>query len=190
MIRPVAGYENKYFGQVAHAFENSILLGVSWVEEKNGVERRIAILNPEPDYELFDDEELIVLESSSANQNQSASVYRGQRLDVAEEDWMAERAPLMEVLPYQRPIFNKILILGWNANILDILKEFDGHAVDDVDVKIVSTNEESAARRSIDQLLSQGLQNVRVDYESADSTSRGIEQFRNGFIRRRNHSCR
>ena len=36
---------------------------------------------------------------------------------------------------YQRPIFNKILILGWNANILDILKEFDGHAVDDVDVK-------------------------------------------------------
>ena len=174
VIRPVAGYENKYFGQVAHAFENSILLGVSWVEEKNGVERRIAILNPEPDYELFDDEELIVLESPRANQNQSASVYRGQRLDVAEEDWMTERAPLMEVLPYQRPIFNKILILGWNANILDILKEFDGHAVDDVDVKIVSTNEESAARRSIDQLLSQGLQNVRVDYESADSTSREV----------------
>ena len=54
--------------QVAHAFKNSILLGVSWVEEKNvGTRPRcIAVLNPEPDYELFDDEEFSNYSDQSA----------------------------------------------------------------------------------------------------------------------------
>ena len=161
VIKSVAGFENKYFGQVAHAFEDSILLGVSWVEEKNGIERRTAILNPEPDYELFDDEELILL---TAPQNDPI----GQDLPTTEPQ------PMMEVLPYQRPVFNKVLILGWNASILDIVREFNGHAVNKVQIKIVSSQEETEARRGLDQLSQEGLQNIEVDYQSADSTSRTV----------------
>ena len=52
-----------------------------------------------------------------------------------------EPEPIMEVLPYQRAVFNNILILGWNASILDIVREFNGHAVDKVKIKIVSSLE-------------------------------------------------
>ena len=161
VIKTVAGFENKYFGQVAHAFEDSILLGVSWVEEKNGIERRTAILNPEPDYELFDDEELIIL---TAPQNEPV----GQSVPDIEPE------PIMEVLPYQRAVFNNVLILGWNASILDIVREFNGHAVDKVKIKIVSSLEEAAAKRGLDQLSQEGLQNIEVDYQGADSTSRTV----------------
>ena len=148
VIKTVAGFENKYFGQVAHAFEDSILLGVSWVEEKNGIERRTAILNPEPDYELFDDEAIIL----TAPQNEPV----GQSVPDIEPE------PIMEVLPYQRAVFNNVLILGWNASILDIVREFNGHAVDKVKIKIVSSLEEAAAKRGLDQLSQEDSKILRL----------------------------
>ena len=60
-IRKMEGIEGKLFGELAEQLESAILLGVSWTEIKNGVERRVAVLNPEPDYDLVEDEELIVL---------------------------------------------------------------------------------------------------------------------------------
>ncbi len=138
VLHSVKGYENKYFGQVAQAFKNSILLGVSWVEEKNGIERRIAVLNPEPDYELFDDEELIIL-------------TRQEGPEISELP-QTEIEPLMEVAPYERPVFNRVLILGWNASIVDILREFEGHAVQDVIVTIVSSHPEEYVERLLEKI--------------------------------------
>ncbi|GIS19732.1 MAG: hypothetical protein CM15mP120_16480 [Pseudomonadota bacterium] len=63
---------------------------------KNGMERRTAVLNPEPDYELFDDEELIILTSQEGPE--------------ISEFPPTEIEPLMDVAPYERPIFNRVLI--------------------------------------------------------------------------------
>ena len=51
----------------------------------------------------------------------------------------------MDVAPYERPIFNRVLILGWNS-IVDILREFEGHAVQEVTVTIVSSHSEGVRR--------------------------------------------
>ena len=160
VLHSVKGYENKYFGQVAQAFKNSILLGVSWVEEKNGIERRIAVLNPEPDYELFDDEELIIL-------------TRQEGPEISELP-QTEIEPLMEVAPYERPVFNRVLILGWNASIVDILREFEGHAVQDVIVTIVSSHPEEYVERLLGGNMASDLNQVRVTYQNADTANRAV----------------
>ena len=158
VIQSVKGFENKYFGQVAHAFNNSILLGVSWVEEKNGVERRIAILNPEPDYELFDDEELIILAPPD-----------GPEAGVAPD---TEFEPKMDVLPYERPVFSKVLILGWNASISDILQEFEGHAVEQIAITIVSSYSAERVAGTIGGYAEGSGKQVRVAYKTADTANR------------------
>ena len=160
VLNSVKGYENKYFGEVAHAFKNSILLGVSWVEEKNGVERRTAVLNPEPDYELFDDEELIILTSQEGPEISGLPT--------------TEIEPLMDVAPYERPVFNRVLILGWNASIIDILREFDGHAVQEVTVTIVSSHSEEFVERIFSGNMAKGLNQVKVTYKNSDTANRGV----------------
>ena len=160
VLHSVKGYENKYFGEVAKVFKNSILLGVSWVEEKNGMERRTAVLNPEPDYELFDDEELIILTSQEGPE--------------ISEFPPTEIEPLMDVAPYERPIFNRVLILGWNASIVDILREFEGHAVQEVTVTIVSSHSEEYVERIFGGNLANDLNQVKVTYKDADTANRTV----------------
>ena len=150
----------RFFGQVAQAFKNSILLGVSWVEEKNGIELRIAVLNPEPDYELFDDEELIIL-----------TRQKGPEISELPQ---TEIEPLMEVAPYERPVFNRVLILGWNASIMDILREFEGHAVQDVIVTIVSSHPEEYVERLLGGNMASDLNQVKVTYQNADTANRAV----------------
>ena len=150
VLHSVKGYENKYFGEVAKVFKNSILLGVSWVEEKNGMERRTAVLNPEPDYELFDDEELIILTSQEGPE--------------ISEFPPTEIEPLMDVAPYERPIFNRVLILPTPAS---VTAGIEGCAVQEVTVTIVSSPS-GVCRAYFWRQPDGDLNRVKVTYKDAD----------------------
>ena len=123
------GIEGNLFCELAEQLESTILLGVSWTEIKNGVERRVAVLNPEPDYDLVEDEELIVLGETMS-----------ELLEYRHED--VQELIEFEAQPYERPKLGKALILGWNENIYQTLLEFDGHAVNEIEITIVSGHDE------------------------------------------------
>ena len=161
-IRKMEGIEGKLFGELAEQLESAILLGVSWTEIKNGVERRVAVLNPEPDYDLVEDEELIVLGETMS-----------ELLEYRHED--VQELVEFEAKPYERPKLSKALILGWNDNIYQTLLEFDGHAVNEIEITIVSGHEEEyyasylAARSEGD-----AFRNISVSYIQADTASQEI----------------
>jgi len=161
-IRKMEGIEGKLFGELAEQLESAILLGVSWTEIKNGVERRVAVLNPEPDYDLVEDEELIVLGETMS-----------ELLEYRHED--VQELVEFEAKAYERPKLSKALILGWNDNIYQTLLEFDGHAVNEIEITIVSGHEEEyyasylAARSEGD-----AFRNISVSYIQADTASQEI----------------
>ena len=68
-IKRIDGLE-KLFGEVSDQIEGSVLLGLSWLESREGSERRVAILNPEPDYDFGEDEDLILLGRSGREPSQ------------------------------------------------------------------------------------------------------------------------
>ena len=55
------GLEGVLFSEVATAINHAVVLGISWHEETSGNRRRVSVLNPEPDYDLGEGDELIVL---------------------------------------------------------------------------------------------------------------------------------
>ena len=157
-IRKMEGIEGKLFGELAESLESSILLGVSWTEEKNGVERRVAILNPEPDYDLVEEEELIVLGSASG----SVLNYR-QRNENQTVEFVGKT--------YERPKLNSVLVLGWNDNIYQTLLEFDGHAVNEIDVTVVSGHEESYYKDYLARRANEPFRNISVKYIQDDTAN-------------------
>ena len=106
-----------------------MLLGLSWLESREGSERRVAILNPEPDYDFGEDEDLILLGRSG----REPSLNRGTPIETSTD---------FPGVPYERAKLRKLLILGWNENIHQILMELDEHAVSELDVVIVSGQSE------------------------------------------------
>ena len=161
-IRKMDGIDGKLFGELAEQLESAILLGVSWTEFKDGVERRVAILNPEPDYDLVEDEELIVLGETMT-----------ELLEYRHKE--AQEAIEFEAKPYERPNLKKALILGWNDNIYQTLLEFDGHAVSEIDISIASGHDagyykDYLAERSEGEIFG----NIAVTYIQADTANQEV----------------
>jgi len=161
-IRKMEGIEGKLFGELAEQLESAILLGVSWTEIKNGVERRVAVLNPEPDYDLVEDEELIVLGETMS-----------ELLEYRHED--IQELVEFEAQPYERPKLGKALILGWNENIYQTLLEFDGHAVNEIEITLVSGHEEGYYTSYLaERSEGDAFRNISVSYIQADTASQEI----------------
>ena len=125
LIHHVEGLSGEFFGNVARRFENAVLLGVSWVQDDVGGARRVAVLNPEPDYDLGEDDELIFLAESR------------KQLSRPLEMPYDEESPA-SISDFENPKIQNVLILGWNENIAQIVEEIDGHANEPVDVVIAS----------------------------------------------------
>ena len=125
LIHHVEGLSGELFGNVARRFEKAILLGVSWVQSGAGGARRVAVLNPEPDYDLGEDDELIFL---AASRKQLSTP-----LEMTNDE-----ASGASIAHFENPKMRRVLILGWNENIGQIVEEIDGHANEPVDVAIAS----------------------------------------------------
>ena len=161
-IRKMDGIEGKLFGELAEQLESAILLGVSWTEVKDGVERRVAILNPEPDYDLVEDEELIVLGETMS-----------ELLEYRHED--AHEIIEFDAKPYERPNLKKALILGWNDNIYQTLLEFDGHAVSQIDISVVSGHEAGYYETYLaERSEGDSFKNISAKYLQADTASQEV----------------
>ena len=120
-IRP-KGLQGQFFGEIAMRYDSATAIGVSWIETDTGT--RKAILNPEPNYDLDEDEDIILLGNSD--------------FDFTDE---LVSAPVMQIDGVLNdPINSKlksILIIGANNNLPQILEELAAHAKTEVKVDIL-----------------------------------------------------
>lgn len=151
---PVA--TDRAFGAVAHWFEDAIPIGISWRSEESGGLQ--AALNPEADYEIAADERLVLLAS-----------YPDPKPDPART---APPTPFAgDGAKMSRPMA-RILILGWNENIDEILGEFDAHSSGDAVVTVLAAHDEDYAAEFLETAIPQPFSNIKVDYRRGGAINR------------------
>ena len=158
LIHHVQGLSGELFGDVARRFENAVLLGVSWVQNDGGGQRRVAVLNPEPDYDLGEDDELIFL-AESRKQLHSP-------LEKTNDEESGE-----SIADFESPKIQRVLILGWNENIGQIVEEVDGHANEPVDVVIASGQTEAFFDEYRERYIGGTTRNVQLTHTQEDTAT-------------------
>ena len=117
------GKEGSLFGNVAASLKNGIALGICWDESRNGEIKRKSVLNPEPGYDLTDEDALIVLR------------HRKEEVSFLSEDadltWGAANEVTLE-----RPNLAKVLVLSISPNLRLIINELLAHAASDLKVVV------------------------------------------------------
>ena len=159
-IRSIPNLEDVLFGNLASVFNNGAVMGVSWLDESpNKAARRVSVLNPEPDYDLTDDDQVIVLRNVDEE-------LRSVSLDSF-SSW--EEPPERNI---SRPNVRKVLILAYNANLGLIIAELAKHAASDIEVVVACSHSEVAeaqVRARYSELFTERLALSFVEFDLAEA---------------------
>jgi hypothetical protein len=154
-VERVSACAGQTLGDIAHGFASAIPIGVTWDEERAGEIRHAAGLNPGPDYDLAEDESLVLLARhlpvryAPRSSAYASSVYQdgGTRTSTR----------------------RRVLLIGWSDLIYDVLKELNAHVLTGTSVTLLSalTPEEAGGR--VRSKLSGGLERLSLDYRHGDA---------------------
>ena len=150
----------KRFGDVQFGFASGIPIGISWRQESGGTLRYAAGLNPEPDYIVDGDDQLVLL-----------CGVAGSRYDAAARPHVSTIA---RTETYRKEPLNRILVLGFNDNVHDILREFDGHVLPGSHVHVVSGFGDEEVRRRLDRYATHAYRNIDVRFSAGETVSSGF----------------
>ena len=153
--------EGVLFSEVATAINQAVVLGISWYQERDGQARRVSVLNPEPDYDLGEGDELIILR----RQNQVPELLPDQE-GVAVEQTRA--------LSLERPNLTEALVIVSNQNLALIIGELLKHAAAELRVVVAcreSLNEERSFHQRFTSSKSDRLSVEFVEFDLAESSS-------------------
>jgi hypothetical protein len=158
------GLEGVLFSEVATAINHAVVLGISWHEETSGKRRRVSVLNPEPDYDLGEGDELIVLRK----QNESPELILDSKFQTVEET---------RALSIERPNITEVLVIAANQNLALMVGELLNHAVSDLRV-VVACRDPEVEKKSLDQrfnaVASKRLKVEFVEFDLVESS--GLER--------------
>jgi len=155
-VRSVPEAVGKTFGELAHWFPQAVPIGVSWRDANSG--RTAAALNPGADYDIAEDDSLIF-------------VARGADFRLA-PDGPPVSSEFGGDGRKHTPRLRRLLILGWNENLDEILSEMDTHASGDAVATIVANHSAEAADAMLAESLPDGLSNLRIDYRRGNPVNR------------------
>jgi hypothetical protein len=111
--------------ETAYRLPAAIPLGIAWNQTRDGIVRHLAGLNPEPDYEVAEDEQLVLLAPSP-------TVSYVQSKKMPESHIYQEGASVVPHVPAH------VLLIGWIDNLAGLLQELDAHALHGTRVTIIS----------------------------------------------------
>jgi hypothetical protein len=146
------------FREFSYGFRDAVPIGVTW-EVGDGVQaRHSAGLNVEPDYEVPEDERLVLLSKGlPARYEAPGSAYTS---NVYHPDENArQRSP-------------RVLLIGWTDILYDILRELNAHALDGAEVTVLSGLSPGKARKTLARYLQDELPNLSLSFCEGDATER------------------
>ena len=119
---------------IAYRITDAIPIGITWKKQQDGSLRHAVALNPEPDYEIAEDEKLVLI--ARGLPVHYAASETGYQSPLAREGGGRTRVP------------QRVLLIGWTDMIHDILLELDAHALQGTEISILSgkTPEEAGKR--------------------------------------------
>ncbi|MEK9877108.1 MAG: hypothetical protein VW684_10650 [Betaproteobacteria bacterium] len=156
--------EGVLFSEVATALNHAVVLGISWHQERGGKFRRVSVLNPEPDYDLGDGDELIIL----------------RRQDQIPELLMDEKVQILEqtrALNLERPNLSEVLIIVGNQNLGLMVRELLNHAAAELRVVVACKNASSEQKAFVQRFDSIDAARLNIEFVEFDLVeSSGLER--------------
>jgi len=143
--------------QIAYGLSNAIPVGITWDETRDGTIRHAAGLNLEPDYEIADDEKLVLLASglpidyAPASNIPESSIYS--------EGGSAPHVPA------------RVLLIGWTDIIYDILQELDAHSLCGTEVTVLSCSSNEQAEKEIAAHQASVYKNLTLIFKKGDAAA-------------------
>ncbi len=158
-VQSIGACSEQTMRDISYGFLDAIPIGIAWEEQQGEELKHASGLNPEPDYDIAEDEQLILLAHGvPVKFSQPGSAYTSR---IYREGGVSARVP------------RRVLLIGWNGNVFDILVELDAHALRGTEIVLLSEMEPEAARKYVEQLLDRELENVSVEYLAGDPVERG-----------------
>jgi len=141
---------------IAYRIMDAIPIGITWKKQQDGGVRHAVALNPEPDYELAADEQLVfVARGLPVTYRTSETTFVS---GLAREGGGHTSVP------------RRVLLIGWTEVIHDILLELNAHALSGTAITILSTVTHEEASKRIEQREEATLPNLQLEFIEGDAT--------------------
>ncbi len=158
-VQPFLACTGRLFGEVLHAFDDAIPIGVSRWRTEDGVPHYEPLLNPPPDHAIRDGEWLILM-------------ARTERIAYQPHAVAAPAPPRGEGAA--TPIrLEQVLVIGWNSNLYDILAEYDAYVAPGTRIEVVSNYDEAEATRRLAEFGTIACRAIQPVFRRANTTMRG-----------------
>jgi hypothetical protein len=141
---------------IAYLISNAIPIGITWEKQQDGAIRHAVALNPEPDYELAADEQLVfIARGLPVNYRATETAFVSK---LAREGGGHTSVP------------RRVLLIGWTDMIHDILLELNAHALSGTEITIISMLTHAEASERVRQRDAVALPNLGLEFIEGDAT--------------------
>lgn len=157
-VQSIPECTGKTLREIAQGFDAAIPIGISWRDGEKTTRQYKAGLNPEPDYDLAEDERLVMITRgvpvsySPPSGEFTSSVFKDRTI--------ATSAP------------QRILLIGWTDSLYDILHELNAHATLGTEVTVLSNLDTENAREQLAADTTASLQNLTLEFRQGDAPDR------------------
>ena len=141
-------------GEIAYGLHGAIPIGITWDQQRDGAVRHAAGLNLEPDYEIAEDEQLVLLTHGLPV---SYTRSRPPESQIYQQGGSVPQVP------------SRVLLIGWTDILYDILQELDAHASRGTEVTILSDINEEKARQQVANHQTSKLKNLALVFQEGDA---------------------
>ena len=124
--------EGDTFGEIACRVSNGTAIGISWIKTENGKSRRVTILNPEPDFDLAEEDEIIVI----SDINIPLEINSKNRVSSSRENQAEKSGAQLSI----RPNIKRVLMFSISPNIGEIIKEMNEHTMERLEIVLACKN--------------------------------------------------
>ena len=144
--------------EIAYCLCDAIPVGISWNEKRDDVVRHAVGLNPEPDYEIAEDENLVFL-------------TRGLPVTYTKHDQLPESQIYKEggSVPH---VPTRVLLIGWTDILYNILQELDAHALRGTEVTILSNVNHDKTQQRVESYQLKSLKNLTLKFLEGNAVMR------------------
>lgn len=141
-------------GEIAYGLHGAIPIGITWDQQRDGAVRHAAGLNLEPDYEIAEDEQLVLLTHGLPV---SYTRSRPPESQIYQEGGSVPQVP------------SRVLLIGRTDILYDILQELDAHALSGTEVTILSDINVEKAKQQVAGHQTSKLKNLALVFQEGDA---------------------
>ncbi|HED18686.1 MAG TPA: hypothetical protein ENI74_04185 [Gammaproteobacteria bacterium] len=156
-VQSIPDCVDRPMAEIAYGLTNAIPIGIAWDERRDNVVRHAAGLNLEPEYEIAEDEQLVLL-------------ARGLPITCSRPD----RLPTSHIyreggsVPH---VPGQVLLIGWTDMLHDILQELDAHSLSGTEVTILSETSTEQAEQQITVHQTNSFKNLALSFREGDAVT-------------------